>query len=207
MPQILVWECPETHKFFKTKRKYLSHLKTLAAARLERKKEERIVRNARKIIADAKERIVTFEEVADFVKENIQTSIQLGGRMRGDWYNDRQKEECRKFAFEELEFVNMRYSLLVSNSHSAPAGKTTNWHRDTKLPLGYPGWSGSVRGKTNGANYPGFFSELFNVFRIDTGSGSGGHRSFEYQVIFWEDDWPGLKRQRVWNILKDVDNI
>lgn len=67
---------------------------------------------------------------------------------------------------------NMTWSKQVPNSHAAPEGFSTNWHREKKLPLYYSGWVGRlwIRYK----NDLSFGSEALRNSLSHTGTGGSG---------------------------------
>jgi len=90
---------------------------------------------------------------------------------------------------------DINYSDLVSNSHHAPIGQSTNWWRDAEKPLGYPGFSGRVWIRISN-KIPGFASSIFNGSLTHTGTGGlGSYDSIWDKVIAkshkYNDYYPG----------------
>lgn len=102
----------------------------------------------------------------------------------------------------------LKYSDMVSNSHCKPRGKQSNFMRDRKYPLGYPGWSGRVWVVFK-HDTKSFSSNTFNNTLAHTGTGGAGLYnitrnkteltklvnstslvacSWDYKI--WADDWP-----------------
>ena len=111
-----------------------------------------------------------------------------------------------------LNKVPHQYSDCVSNTHGAPIGKPTNWHRKDDLPKGYPGWTGrfegNIVGKIKGeeANLDAIInhwsSRDFNFSGFHTGTGCPGKRFGIGGYIFIED-FPKVAR---WWTHKNVAN-
>lgn len=107
----------------------------------------------------------------------------------------------------KITYLSVSYNENISNKYSAPRGKSTNFHNDPNLPTRYPGWIGHIEWQTN-QNWPTYGSDLFRGTGINIGAGSGTSRNlYGYNVIFWEDDWPNLQKQRMINLLKINSNM
>lgn len=106
-----------------------------------------------------------------------------------------------KFTTFEMNFGD------VSNSHSAPIGKVTNWCQRSKAqPTSYIGFSGRVegqwlkdgRGRENDVvdSFGDLFSDYDRTFQgFHTGTGGATSKSFYYHFEFFLDDFPKLKIQ------------
>lgn len=85
----------------------------------------------------------------------------------------------------------------VSNSHSAPFGKPTNWSRKRDLPTSYPGISCrfSFQGRIK-ADFPCSSWSMTDSLReigIHTGTGGGGgNDTYSYDCTIWADAFPKL---------------
>lgn len=109
------------------------------------------------------------------------------------------KEKAKEMWGVELNFrLDVAYSPVVSNSHSAPVGKPTNWGGNVKLPRGYEGFSGRITGTgkylkpvKNPLSSSDFFGGTFaqGFTGINTGSGGGG-AEFSYDVRLYLEDFP-----------------
>ena len=102
-------------------------------------------------------------------------------------------------------YPNM-FNMCVSNSHNSPRGYDQNWHGNSHLPNGYPGWQGNWKGtvtvvdtKLAGAKKL-YFSDLLGRWSdsgfskidwIKTGTGSGGD-SFNYDGMLFIYDFPTM---------------
>jgi len=76
----------------------------------------------------------------------------------------------------------------------ASIGKPINWHNKANLSELYPAYSGWVKYKVT---HKGFFTELWENSGIFTGSFNGGLNP-NGQMVFFDDDWLGLKE--TWTI-------
>lgn len=70
----------------------------------------------------------------------------------------------------------------VSNSHSAPEGKATNWSRKDNEPKSYPGWYGRVWVRY-ASPYRGFISHVMPDTLTHIGAGGCGHYDGPFQRI------------------------
>ena len=117
-----------------------------------------------------------------------------------DYLTKNTKIECRAvFRVNPYE--------LCSNSHDAPKGKRTNWCKNSELPTGYMGMSGSLDIYIEGG-YDSSVSKYFDYYRnkynISTGSGGCMPHGLGWSVTIWADDYPNIKKQmEEYFILKD----
>ena len=107
-----------------------------------------------------------------------------------------------------LDLKNLRFTD-VSNSHSAPIGKKTNWsQKESNEPTSYKGWYGTItivfsEEKNTGDNRDRVerFTEQFPG--INTGSGGyrgkeyNGFKGYivEYELQLYLDDFPLIKKE------------
>jgi len=215
MPQVLVWQCPNTGKLFDSKGQYVKYVKATAKSRLEQRKEQA----KRKVLFHWHEEFRAREQSIEGMLEAVIQEQEWFWRLARIRSTDFQRGKLVLPDPVLVEFteVRLQYSDSVSNSHSRPLNGVTNWggrktHKDgTPLPRGYPGWRGRLEWrvkwpeKYNGS-YPG--TSLFAGSCIHTGTGGGGgylegHAHFGYDVSIFEDDWPGLKTYREKQIFWD----
>lgn len=102
--------------------------------------------------------------------------------------------------FSSIEFMEIKFSNHISNTHCAPHGKPRNFVGARGIPTGYPGWKGRLRFAVN-RPFSGFASELFRGSRIYTASGGGGALIFQYDVKLFAEEWPGLAAIECFNRL------
>ena len=141
----------------------------------------------------------SFEKIAEWVNINSNVFLlnALGNNSNYRYLYNRIVNDFRI----EVTYLEGRWSEVVSNNHSAPFGKRTNWGGRVKdAPRGYPGWQGSIS-FTMSHEVPSFTTNMFNNTGINIGSGGGGGLKFQYTVELFEDDWPGLAKSRTLDIL------
>ena len=193
------YQCPFTKELFVTKTAYTKHLSKL--------RETRMWANARRKQHQLKLQDLwnqtSFDKIAQWIELNPDVF----------WYNGRQSNRNSPERWDKIrdQFqikivrLSLSWSDSVSNSHSSPRNGVTNWSGRSTLqdgspaPRGYPGWQGRIYFQTS-CDTPGFFSDFLRGTRIHTGTGGSG----QYDVKFFEDDWPGLSKARVWNTLKNI---
>jgi hypothetical protein len=123
----------------------------------------------------------------------------------------------------EIKETGLRFNPVVSNTHSAPHGKLTNWYQKSELPKGYPGWMAwwQVRMTQELHTETGFtglfknydfycFSNVKDKYYIPNvyfGDGGGGFvdgmYEMNYSVIFWAEDFLYLKKEATKILLKE----
>jgi hypothetical protein len=79
--------------------------------------------------------------------------------------------------------LSLRWNDNVSNSHSAPRGKHTNFYAHAGLPTSYPGWSGRAWARFANGKLEGFSSCQFNNTGLHPGSGGYGGYDGPWQKI------------------------
>ena len=225
-------------KIFEDKAKYQNHLRTLARHRNAQKKLQ--IAEAAKDVAWAElyEREQSIDDWMQMVIDN--QHLFWAEAAYGDPYDwdcvgkksSRGKNAMIVPAPRLLKITHdLRWSEMVSNSHSCPVGGVTCWSsqeaRDGR-PRGYPGWHGRVDWLVEWPReldsiYLG--SDLFSrgTFRsgrqrahTGSGGGGGGHMNREfntwcqrpgYSFSIFASDWPGMARyyekRRVWGTLSN----
>jgi hypothetical protein len=188
------YQCPWTDTLYATKRAYVKHLKDL--------RETRMHKRARKNRWDRKfadfYNQPTIQDIIKWIELNPEFFYDNG--LKSSWpYQARklEKENVReKFSFK-ITYLDLTWSDWLSNSHSAPRGKQTNWGGDKKdVPRGYPGWGGKIEYEMS--HDLGFGSDIVKGLGINTGTGGGrGDNAYGYDVKLFADDWPGLFKTMV----------
>lgn len=188
MPKVQAWQCKYTGKLFEIDNLsgYRLHLAQLAR---ERKRE--------KALAIAK------AEYDDWFRTSRAGLNSVSEILEWFSQNVRRIAEYRLgYKVDKLfEVYNIRsgsvinYNKMVSNTHSAPHGKETNWGGKEGKPRGYPGLRCNVAFDTRGKCPVTFISELLEYANIrpDCG-GSGSSTDYQYGMTFWIEDWPGLQK-------------
>ncbi len=119
------------------------------------------------------------------------------------------KRERYKTTLRYTDFIDIKIDLHdgireLSNSHSCPIGKKTNWSsRDNNEPTSYPGFSGYIHIEITkeAEKYVSFTSNFLKIFPINTGSGGGASiksgrtdaYALQYDIKFFIDDFPKIK--------------
>lgn len=108
-----------------------------------------------------------------------------------------------------ITYLNLRYDDLVSNTHSAPKNKQTNWSRESDKPLGYPAFHGLIEFQQalGWKELDSFLHPAMSGLGIHTGSGGGiGKGRYGYDVKFFIEEWPGLEAIKIYDVLCDKDH-
>lgn len=82
--------------------------------------------------------------------------------------------------------LDLLWDECVSNMHSAPRGKKTNWGRKPDLPSGYPGWTGYLHCEVYERADRTHLSKVLRELDIFTGTGA---QYYGFDVRFYADDW------------------
>lgn len=189
--------CKWTKQSFTSKTKYIKHLKEVRYFQIRPKAYE-------SKLAKLQEQIREMYSVADIsaaIEKHAQMLFIKSARTRYNKLNHTIVNHATDFKMK-IE-INVKYNECVSNSHSAPRGKPTNFNRRTDKPQGYPGWNGYIRLCLN-REFPGFMlSDVLSLFDLHTGSGGytriddNGWKVYHYELRMYEDDWPNLREKRV----------
>jgi hypothetical protein len=192
--------CPWTGKIVANKQTYIKHLRELRATRMHRR--ARRLRWQR--LGEDLWNQTSFENVVRWVE--LHPEWFLNNAQKQGFQNDRVHYDAIRSDFSiEINYLDLRWSESVSNSHSCPHNGVTNWGgRNENAPRGYPGWTGRIEYCLS-HELPGF-GDIMQGTRIHTGSGTvDGGIHFRYEVKFFADDWPGLSKGRVWETLKGTE--
>lgn len=238
MVQIVAWKSEADGKIFEDKSKYQAHLRKLARYRLAQRKLQ-IAESAKDAAwAELYEREQSIDQWMQMVIDHQHLFwAEAAAGDPYDWQNVGKKLSRGKNAQvmpvpRVLKITHqLRWSEMVSNSHSCPVGGVTCWssrEAEDGRPRGYPGWTGSIEWlvewpKEFDSYYLG--SDLFSkgTFRsgrqrAHTGSGGGGGGHFNKEFNTWcqrpgydfriyASDWPGMARyyekRRMWNTLSN----
>jgi uncharacterized C2H2 Zn-finger protein len=194
------FKCPWTDKIFSTKKSYVTHLKVL--------REDRIHRNIRaRIQHKIFEELInqpSFDKIIEWIETHpeffFDRLVQYG---RAGWRDRR--EHLRDKFWIKMTFLNVSWNESVSNSHSCPRGGVKCWSSQEAKdgrPRSYPGWQGYIEFQLS--HDLGFGSDVFRNVGIHTGTGGGtSDNRYGYDVKFFASDWPGLEKNRVFEILKN----
>ena len=201
MSQVIAWKSDHDGALFEDKAEYITHLRTLAAERMNRRKQQKFIEN-RDAFLDQMGQVGSIKELEQFIKDNWEKFF-LNAIHCDPWHS---YDNHDLHALKSIKFSSMTWRDLWSNSHSCPRGGETNWHRDQDKPLGYPGWKGRIDFEIESNNRGGFGSRYFEGTSICTGTGGGGIYRFGYDVTLWASDfpvmWEKLQKEQFWNALK-----
>lgn len=221
-------------KIFEDKSKYQAHLRKLARHRLAQKKLTIAEAEKDAAWAELYEREQSIDDWMQMVIDNqhlFWAEAALGDPF--DWERVGKKIGRGKNAMVmpiprvlKIEH-SLRWSDMVSNSHSCPHNGVTCWSsheaKDGR-PRGYPGWTGHIEWLVE---WPQEFNSVYlgsDLFargtfrtgrqRAHTGTGGGGGGCFDKEFNTWVQrpsydfklfaaDWPGLTRYREKRIMWD----
>lgn len=236
MSIITAYKSDADGKIFEDKSKYQAHLRTLARHRNAQKKLQLAEAVKDAAWAELYEREQSIDDWCQMVIDNqhLFWAEAAAGDPR-DWECVGKKHGRGKNAMvvpapKLLKITHdLRWSDMVSNSHSCPVGGVTCWSsyeaKDGR-PRGYPGWTGRIDWLVEWPKeLDGYFlgGDLFSrgTFqsgrqRAHTGTGGGGSGHFNREFNTWcqrpgydfriyASDWPGMARyyekQRMWKTL------
>ena len=185
MPKVTAFACPHTGKLFalKDENKYKAHLNKLSKNRRTERKIKKERAEFDEWLDAAKARLRTPDEIVQWAAENIR---RLDSR-HGLWMDTKISKD---FKLTSIGIENPRFNASASNTHCAPKGMKTNWHRKVELPNGYPAITGRIFWTWEGRGCE--VSRVISAIGINTGSGGGGG-TYRYEVTMFLDDWPALK--------------
>jgi len=225
MPQITVWKCNHTKKLFEHKSKYIQHLKALAVKRRRQQYYNSFINSINDAI-NGEQECANAQELCEYVishsKEYMASCLLNGDGFRiGTEFNKALREgwKIEWPVFTGMKIYRSHWNNHVSNSHSAPRGKKTNWGiYDKEIPTGYPGWGGNFRiwhdadarivihdpkkKKPILVKIPSF-SDVSHLSGINTGSGGGRPDGSYYDVKLFAEDFPGMQKTMTYILLKD----
>jgi hypothetical protein len=236
MSIITAYKSDADGKIFEDKSKYTAHLRKLARHRNAQKKLQLAEAVKDAAWAELYEREQSIDDWCQMVIDN--QHLFWAEAAAGDPYDwdcvgkkhGRGKNAMVVPAPKLLKITHdLRWSDMVSNSHSCPVGGVTCWssrEAEDGRPRGYPGWQGRIDWLVEWPQeLDGYFlgGDLFSrgTFRsgrqrAHTGSGGGGcgHMNKEfntwcqrpgYDFRIYASDWPGMARyyekRRMWNTL------
>lgn len=193
MPKVQAWQCPETGKLFAidARDRYVNHLRKIRQQRMLRRTRKKAEATFIERRNEFWRTTMSFEDIETFIVEN---AAEVFAQCSEFQRRDHKGHERPTPLVEQVSFGRMRWDEYVSNTHSAPVGKPTNWGRKDGLPLGYPGWKGEIiieyRPRNNNEN--SFDSTGLARWGIHTGSGGGGPNRHRYEVIIFEEEFINL---------------
>lgn len=221
-------------KLFEDKKKYVSHLKKLAKARLLEKKIS-MAEIDRDQFLNCMGQVESIADLEKFIKDNWKW-FWLNGIRHNIWRD----ESCKHIhEYVDVSFRDVLWKENVSNSHSCPRGGVENFDSradcNKDKPTSYPGWISNItikvrppmsKHKINSYMHNGFGSDYFSRTIIHTGTGGGGGgkdcKEYRYGVTLWAADFPVMyeklrhkqyienennKRMFAWKTLGGSNNV
>ena len=195
MSQVLVWKSDADGKLFEDRTKYQNHLRKLAAARREVKKQELHVLQ-REYFLDQMGQVASFDELQQFIVDHWDF-FRYNMLERNSWRKRKtlakKDDQLISLTLSDLHFVRD-----LSNSHSSPRKGVRNFDRSSEhnkgKPTSYPGWRGRITYSVTSST--GFGSDYFDDTPICTGSGGGGDKQLSYDLKLWAADFPVMWEQQ-----------
>lgn len=191
------YQCPWTKTIYATKKSYVNHLKSLRTKRMHQTARK----NRWNRLGENLWNQNSFANIVNWIELHPEWFLD-NGAVHTTIHNNPNYEKIRSNFSLNITHLKLTWSDKVSNSHSCPHTGHTNWcGKKPDVPRGYPGWQGQIE-FISSHNIPGVISDFFKDTRIHLGSGgSGGNLKYNYEVKFFEADWPGLSKMRTWSIL------
>ena len=187
--KIEAFKCVDTGKLFEFEAEYRAHRTRYLRAQAKTRAKEQARAAAIAEVAALKAEVTEVEQLPGWLLRNYAKLMKACKTIHGA-----RVLPAGKLAEHPPEILSMQlmFSDLVSNSHSAPKSGVTNWYRDKALPLGYPGYRGQVTWSDNKRRSDQHLarSEMLDLIGVHTGTGGGG--TFECRIYI--DDWPGLRQ-------------
>jgi len=193
-------------KLFEDKKKYQSHLRKLASARLAEKKVAQMEAE-RELFHVKMGQVKSIDELNQFIKDNWRWFWANGAQHDFYKWSSNKGKAAEFHEYHEITICDVYWKEDLSNSHSCPRKGVQNF--DTRAacnkgkPTGYPGWSGRInikvkppmsKHKKDPYMHDGWGSSYFERTTINTGSGGGGggkdFKSYSYDVKLFAADFP-----------------
>ena len=191
--KIEAFKCVDTGKLFEFEAEYRAHRTRYLRAQAKTRAKEQARAAAIAEVAALKAEVTEVAQLPGWLLRNYAKLMKASKTIRA--------LPAGKFAEHPPEILNMQliFSDLVSNSHSAPKSGVTNWYRDKALPLGYPGYRGQVTWRDNKYRSDQHLarSEMLDLIGVHTGTGGGG----TYECRIYIDDWPNLRQELLFETL------
>jgi len=209
-------------KIFEDKKKYQSHLRKLASARLAEKKVEQMEAEREQFLIKMGQ-VGSIAELNQFIKDNWKW-FWANGAKHNFYKWSRNKGVAADFhEYHDVVVIESYWKEDLSNSHSSPRNGVQNFDPRSDYnkgkPTSYPGWGARINikvkppmstHKKNPYMHDGWGSDYFDHTIINTGSGGGGgtydkdgakYVSYSYDCKLWAADFPAMyeaKRKDEW---------
>jgi hypothetical protein len=189
--KITAYKCPDTGKIFEDLKIYTSYRCDLLRARREKARMAARLAAWDSTLSAFRESTLRTQDIEEWIVAN--SDLLLARHVARMYANSKPPRKPFTLRFTEVK-IKVQYRPHIVNSHYAPISGVRNWNRDTRLPLGYPGWAGQMQ-LTYEGTYPSFFTGVFRDTGIHLGSGSGTNDNKTYwsELALFEDDWTSMK--------------
>jgi hypothetical protein len=199
--KLIVNKCPHTGLLFECDKKYKNHIRILSNARRKEEKRKNEGDKFNAWLTTEKARLAHMGDILPWLLTNQKTLFAAlnskhltTSHWAGKFFDDDK--------YTNLEFTQVRYSKLVSNTHSCPEGGVRrNWYISEDPPpepMGYPGFEFRIEGSlSRSPRYTGEYptTSLLEGLRIHTGTGGGRNEWWGFHGSIFIADWPGLQCQ------------
>lgn len=194
--QTTIWICRFTGSRFFDRESFMEHLLELRTTRNYKFKMNRIKADASAVAS----RLSSIAELQDWLGNSSYI------RDLACLINPAAEVTCKDFVFSAIRVGE------ACNSHSAPAGKKTNWGGyDASIPRTYPGIECRInfRGDVKRGNFYGTCSvnSILSSIGIHTGTGGSDREpdTYQYSCTIWAQHFPALYRSLMLSaIAKDL---
>jgi hypothetical protein len=184
---------------FGSKSGYVNHLRALRRDHIHEAVRQRVVQRLHDDLRDQD----TFDDIVAWTERHPEFFFDVACGTRSQGRQDRIAAYRDKF-WIRITYLELQWTDSASNTHACPRGGHINWggrgiDRDGRpLPRGYPGWTGRIEYRMS--HDLGFGNTPMRSVGIHTGTG-GSVRDYRYGygVTFFEADWPGLARRRLFH--------
>lgn len=201
MPVVSVWKCPKTGKLFENKSKYIKHLRNLGIER-RIKRQKDVYRNEWDNKVRELNMLPEQTEICNWLEDH--SKLLLMNALNYATFRTHVPKTLETFDLKIVS-LRLRYRDQIACTHSAPRGRKTSWRIGNSNGIThFPGWKGNIEFGVSEDQYC-MGSDYFKNTGIHTGTGSSWqsfmhndkkYKGYHYDVILWENDWPGLKIHR-----------
>jgi hypothetical protein len=177
--KILVNKCPDTGTLFESDQAYKTFRQRFLRQKRALAVKEKSEQEVQSLIKDFQDTCASFSELEEWLTQPTTLKTIM-------------KHSRVESTLDHVQFIHMRFSDACSNSHAAPKGGETNWHRNRDKPLSYPGWQGRLKYTTN-YDHISLTSGFFRILGVHSGAGGARDGHSEYDVTVFQSDWPMLE--------------
>lgn len=184
MPIVQAYECPRTHKLFKDKTKYITHLKTLALKTWQDSDDHPRDKIIERHFDYLRRNATSFRDIATWLEVHGRLLRQMSIRYSDTSHRPlKEKQGATDVMFDVTEFKSH-----ISNSVAKPVHGICSYGQPPGTATSYPGVEGMMRyNETSGLNLHDALPGVLPIrFR------GGGKRNFwtAYDFVLFAEDWP-----------------